>query len=63
MAKGYNLTVQINLQGPKNLNSVVGNINKQLNNVTANVKVKVPPKVAQQLNTLNRNMRNELSLD
>jgi len=57
MAKGYNLTVQINLQGPKNLNSVVGNINKQLNNVTANVKVKVPPKVAQQLNTLNRNMR------
>ena len=58
MAKGYNLTVQINLQGPKNLNSVVGNINKQLNNVTANVKVKVPPKVAQQLNTLNRNMRN-----
>lgn len=57
MAKGYNLTVQINLQGPGNLNSVVNNINKKLSNIQANVNVNMPANVMGQLNQLNRNMK------
>jgi len=49
MAKPYNLTVQINLQGPKNLNNVVNNIQKQLSNIQANVNVKVSPQTARAL--------------
>ena len=47
MAKGYNLTVQLNLQGPNNVGQVVNNINKKLQNIRADVNVKLPPQVAQ----------------
>ena len=40
MASGYNLTVQLNLQGPKNVGQIVNNINKQLGNIQANVNIK-----------------------
>jgi hypothetical protein len=36
MAKAFNLTAQINLQGPTNLKPVVSNLKKQLSGITAN---------------------------
>ena len=40
MAERFNLTAQIQLQAPTNVNQVVGNIRKQLSGITANVQVK-----------------------
>lgn len=57
MAKGYNLTVQLNIQGPKNLNSVINNINQKLNNVQASVNVKVSPQTAQALQGISQQAR------
>jgi len=57
MAKGYNLTVQLNLQGPNNLNGVVNNINKRLNNIQANVNVKLPTSTLRQIAQVNRNLK------
>ena len=57
MAKGYNLTVQLNLQGPNNLSGVVNNINKRLNNIQANVNVKLPTSTLRQIAQVNRNLK------
>ena len=37
MAKGFNLTAEINLRGPSNLRQVASNIRKQLGNINTNV--------------------------
>ena len=49
MAKGFNLTAEINLRGPSNIRQVVGNIRKQLTGLTANVNVKLNPQTAKQI--------------
>ena len=54
---GYNLTVQLNLQGPSNVNQIVNNINRQLGNIQANVNVNLPASVASQLAKINRQMQ------
>jgi hypothetical protein len=41
MAKGFNLTAEINLRGPSNIRQVVGNIRKQLGTINTNVNVKI----------------------
>lgn len=41
MAKGFNLTAEINLRGPSNLRQIAANIRKELGTVDATVKVKL----------------------
>ena len=43
MAKGFNLTAQINLRGPGNLKPVVAQIRRELGSIAADVKVNVSP--------------------
>ena len=54
---GYNLTVQLNLQGPRNLNSVVNNINQRLSNIQATVNVQTSPQTAQALQQIANSSR------
>lgn len=53
MAAAFNLTAQLNLQGPTNVGAIVNNIKKQLNNISANVNVKVSPGTSQNIAALN----------
>lgn len=46
MAKGFNLTAQINLQGPSNLKPIVADIKRQLGTVSSNVKINLDAKSA-----------------
>ena len=50
MAERFNLTAQIQLQAPTNVNQVVGNIRKQLSGITANVQVKGDARGLAQIN-------------
>ena len=58
MASGYNLTVQLNLQGPKNVQSIVNNINKQLGGINATVNIKTNASAAKQLQNLANGAKN-----
>lgn len=53
MARGFNLTAQINLQGPSNVRQVVAGIRRQLGNIRANVSVAINPSVARNIGQLN----------
>jgi hypothetical protein len=53
MAAAFNLTAQLNLQGPTNIGAIVSNIKKQLNNISANVNVKISPGTSQNVAALN----------
>ena len=44
MAKSFNIVAQLQLQGPKNLNSVVKNIQSGLQSVNAKVNVETSKK-------------------
>ena len=57
MAKGYNLTVQLNLQGPSNVNSVVNNLKKQLSGINANVNVQLPNNAIRQIAQVNKSLK------
>ena len=57
MAKGFNLTAEINLRGPSNIRQVVGNIRKQLTGLTANVNVKLNPQTAKQITAVNKSFQ------
>ena len=57
MSSAYNLTVQLNLQGPQNLNSVVNQINKKLGNINANVNVNVPGTAIKQIAQVNSGLK------
>lgn len=61
MAKGFNLTAQINLQGPSNVNVIVSNIKKQLGTISANVNLKIDPASAKTVASLNSSL-NQLNL-
>ena len=54
MAKGFNLTAEINLRGPSNIRQVVGNIRKQLGSINTNVNVQINQKTAKQISTVNK---------
>lgn len=44
MAKAFNLTAQINLQGPANIRPIVSNIKKQFSDIKADLKLNIDPK-------------------
>ena len=54
MAKGFNLTAEINLRGPSNLRQVASNIRKQLGNINANVNVQINQQTAKQISIANK---------
>jgi hypothetical protein len=44
MAKGFNLTAELNLRGPANIKPVIANLRRQLSNINVDVGVKVSQK-------------------
>ena len=56
MARGFNLTAEINLRGPSNIRTVVADIRRQLGTVSANVNVRVDPGAARTINALNQSL-------
>ena len=54
MAKGFNLTAEINLRGPSNLRQVASNIRKQLGNINTNVNVQINQQTAKQISIANK---------
>ena len=57
MAKGFNLTATINLQGPTNIKQVVNNINKQLGSISANVNLNISAKTVQSITKVNKSLQ------
>jgi len=55
MARGFDLTAEINLRGPSNIRTIVADIRRQLGTIEANVDVQINPATARNLDTLNRN--------
>ena len=58
MAKAFNLTAQINLQGPANIKPVVAKIKRELGSVSTNVDIKFDSKAAKNVSLLSKNLRN-----
>tara|TARA_R100000278_G_scaffold29947_1_gene27567 strand:+ start:413 stop:6838 length:6426 start_codon:yes stop_codon:yes gene_type:complete len=58
MANSFNLTAQINLQGPKNVKSVVSNIKKQLKGISVDVQLKVDKNASKDIKNLTKNLGN-----
>ena len=56
MANSFNLTAQINLQGPKNVKQVASQIKKQLGNVSVDVKLSVAKNAGKSIGQLNKNL-------
>ena len=56
MANSFNLTAQINLQGPKNVKQVASQIKKQLGNISADVKITVDKNASKNVGQLNKNL-------
>ena len=52
---GFNLTAQINLQGPGNVKKVVAGIQKQLNGLKADVNLNINPATVKTLQSANKN--------
>jgi hypothetical protein len=57
MAKGFNLTAQINLQGPSNLKPVVAQIRRELGTVSANVDVKLNAQSARSIDSVSAKLK------
>lgn len=53
----FNLTAQINLQGPKNVNKVVSGIQKQLKGLNANVNLNISSNTTKQLADANKKLQ------
>jgi TP901 family phage tail tape measure protein len=56
MAKGFNLTAELNLRGPANVRQVVSNINKQLKNIKGTVNLTIDPNSAKSIAQVNKNL-------
>ena len=56
MASAFNLTAQINLAGPANIKPVVGQIQKGLKGIKANVDINIDKRTAAQLRAINKNI-------
>lgn len=57
MARGFNLTAELNLRGPSNIRTIVADIRRQLGTINANVNVRLDPGVARNIGTLNQTFR------
>jgi hypothetical protein len=57
MATAFNLTAQLNLRGPNNVNKIVADIKKQLSGITANVNLKLDPNVANNVKALDSSLK------
>jgi TP901 family phage tail tape measure protein len=58
MARSFNLTANLVLAGPTNLRPIVNSIKTALNNISANVDVKINPTVQQDIKNLDRAFKN-----
>jgi TP901 family phage tail tape measure protein len=56
MASSFNLTAELNLRGPSNLNQVVGNIRKQLS--TVSLDLKIDPRASSNIQGITSNINN-----
>ena len=52
MANKFNLTAELNLRGPANIKTVVAGIRRELNTVTADVKLKIDPAASRNISTI-----------
>jgi hypothetical protein len=57
MARGFNLTAELNLRGPSNIRTIVADIRRQLGTINANVNVRLDPGVARNIGALNQTFR------
>jgi TP901 family phage tail tape measure protein len=57
MARGFNLTAELNLRGPSNIRTIVADIRRQLGTINANVNVRLDPGVARNIGVLNQTFR------
>lgn len=53
MARGFNLTAQLNLRGPSNIRTVVADIRREIGTINTNVNLKFDPKVTGNISSLN----------
>lgn len=57
MAKGFNLTAQINLRGPANLKPVIAQIRKELGTVSADVKLNIDARSIKSVDAITSKLR------
>ena len=57
MAKGFNLTAQINLRGPANLKPVIAQIRKELGTVSADVKLNIDSRSIKSVDAITSKLR------
>ena len=57
MAKGFNLTAEINLRGPSNIRQVVSDIRRQLGTIDTNINVTLNAQTNKQISTLDRSFK------
>lgn len=57
MAKSFNLTAQINLQGPTNIKPVVAQIKRELGAVNTDINIKFDPKAAKGVDSLSQKIQ------
>ena len=57
MAKGFNLTAQINLRGPTNLKPIVADIRRQLGSISTDVNVRLNPQTAKSISSITNRLK------
>jgi TP901 family phage tail tape measure protein len=57
MAKSFNLTAQINLQGPANLKPIVNNLKKQLSGINTDVKININSQSIKTVDNITQKLR------
>jgi hypothetical protein len=57
MARGFNLTAEINLRGPSNIRQVVSDLRRQLGSINTNVTVQINQQTNRQINTISRSFQ------
>jgi len=57
MARGFNLTAEINLRGPSNIRQVVGDIRRQLGTINANVNLNINRTTVATITQVNNSLR------
>ena len=56
MAKGFNLTAQINLRGPTNLKPIVADIKRQLGTIDGDVNFRISPSAGKSINNITKQL-------
>ena len=57
MARGFNLTAEINLRGPSNIRQITANIRRQLGNINANINLNIDRNASAAITQVNNNLR------